>query len=118
MKYIIFSLLLILLLIGCDPVEYSPKEEIQKKLIHELYYCEQKFGSNDYDDKLEANVDYCNKILLLVERKIDEGFFSNSTAVFRAVTEAKEFVNDSTIKEEIPAEESIEDIYDSIAGDI
>jgi len=113
--WIAVMLILVLFIVGCtEGMPTTPKERAQQKLLYELTYCDNKFGSTD------ANLEYCGKILALVESQINNGWFDDEDdRTQRIIATQKEMLEDEDIVITSPdVEEEYKKFADEVVGEI
>ncbi len=109
----------LLLVTGCDDVDNrTAKEKAQDALLDELDNCGNAFGSNDGETKRTRHKEYCTYVLEMIDTLIRDGYFDDD-GQSKKIQEEKNITKTSSIDEiEKEIYESVNNIRDSIIGEI
>lgn len=118
--FVFLFLLLIIVLTGCESVDenFSSKKLAERTLINELQNCESKFGT-DTTAKREANIEYCYKVLDIVDDLYRNGFLEGDADVENALQNARNVTGEYKVTDDSAAAyDELDKTVSEIIGDI
>ena len=106
------------ILTGClTPVEQTPIEKAQYRILLEIQDCQRKFGSNEYENIRTANIQYCQEVLALFERMVEAGYFDEERMTLPELDDINWDITAATA-DNITVKKEVEDLTQDIIGDI
>jgi hypothetical protein len=120
-KIIFFGLVLILLLTACETIDKykgkTSKRIAQEALIYELEHCNSKFtSSSSSSQNVELSEAYCSKVLSLMQKLMEGGYFEDSEKVQQLIITTK--TNQKNILDVTNTTDNLNEIASDIIGDI
>jgi len=113
---IVIGIILMFIISGCGPdipqPQKSAKLQAQEKLLSELEDCNHKYDTGSSTRDSELNKQYCDTVLSMLQKLIEEGYFDDATKTVVGQTKI-----DTVNVTEIPAND-LHKISNEIMGNV